>query len=176
VRCRGSLVLAWRGSGAVGSSPGQPTAPVRRPPGSAACLPAGSAARPSGAATGRPSRVPRARTAPTPRGGSVNTSAVVSIHTLTMMSIPSAQRAHFIQIIGIPSLGLGTIREFRGSCHETTLVIQQPSEVHNSCFLVNSPPSHDTLMTQRMPLTASQSNDSSWPVSIATPLVGCRPG
>jgi hypothetical protein len=87
---------------------------------------------------GRPSRFPRARTAPTPGVGSVNTFAVMSIHTRAMMSIHSAQWAHFVQIIGIASLGLGTIREIRGSRHETTLVIQQPSEWHNSCFLVNS--------------------------------------
>jgi hypothetical protein len=131
---------------------------------------------------GRPSRFPRARTAPTPRGGSVHTSAVMSIHTLAVMSMHSAQRANFVQIIGIPSLGLGTIREFRGSRHETTLVIQQPSEWHNSCFLMNSllshhtRVSHETLMTQIMPLTASQSNDSSLPVLGLPPSWVVAPG
>jgi hypothetical protein len=110
----------------------------------------------------------------------VHTSAMMSIHTLAVMSIHAAQRAHFVQIIGIPSLGLGTIREFRRSRHETTLVVKQPSEWHHSCFLVNSRRSpntmlsHETLMTQIMPLTASQSNDASWPVSLSTTLVGGR--
>jgi hypothetical protein len=44
------------------------------------------------------------------RVGSVNTSAVMSILTLAMMSIHSAQSANFVQIIGIPSPGLGTLR------------------------------------------------------------------
>ena len=78
------------------------------------------------------------------RVGSVNTSAVMSIHTLAVMPIHSAQSANFVQIIGIPPPGLGTLRQFRGSRHETTLVINQPSEWHNSCFLVNSLLSHNT--------------------------------
>jgi hypothetical protein len=44
------------------------------------------------------------------RVGSVNTSAVMSIHTLAVMPIHSAQSANFVQIIGIPSPGLGTLR------------------------------------------------------------------
>jgi len=44
------------------------------------------------------------------RVGSVNTSAVMSIHTLAVMSIHSAQSANFVHIIGIPTLGLGTLR------------------------------------------------------------------
>jgi hypothetical protein len=52
---RAGAVWCWHGvrCGAVGSSPGKPTAPVRRPPGSAACLPAGPAEPRSGVATGR---------------------------------------------------------------------------------------------------------------------------
>jgi hypothetical protein len=55
---------------------------------------------------------PRSRSAGSrgTRVGSMNTSAVMSIHTLAVMSIHSAQRANFVQIIGIPSLGLDTIR------------------------------------------------------------------
>jgi hypothetical protein len=43
------------------------------------------------------------------RVGSVNTSAVMSIPTLAVMSIHSAQSANVVQIIGIPSPGLGTL-------------------------------------------------------------------
>jgi hypothetical protein len=64
LRCRGPLVRGSLGmrSGAVGSSTSKTTAPVRRPPGSAACFPAGSAARWSGAATDRRAcAIPRGR-------------------------------------------------------------------------------------------------------------------
>jgi hypothetical protein len=39
--------------------------------------------------------------------GSVNTSAVVSTHPLAVMTIHPAQQADFIQIIDLPTLGLG---------------------------------------------------------------------
>jgi hypothetical protein len=42
--------------------------------------------------------------------GSANTSAVMSIHTLAVMSVHSAQSANFVQIIGIPSPGLRSLR------------------------------------------------------------------